>query len=166
MPKCKSFKPVSSPNACVLILGSLPGAESLRQKQYYAKPQNAFWRIMGKLIGALPEMPYEERLERLVSRRIALWDVCAAANREGSLDSNIQNAVANDFGRFFRVHPRIETIFFNGRPAEKLFLRLVPVEAPLPSAVLPSTSPAYAGMPFEEKLSRWQEGLAPFLAKP
>ena len=70
----------------------MPGPESLQQQQYYAQPRNAFWRIMGELVGARPELSYSRRLELLIEQRIALWDVCAAAERVGALDAAIRRA--------------------------------------------------------------------------
>jgi hypoxanthine-DNA glycosylase len=91
-------------HARALILGSMPGAASLRAAQYYAHPRNQFWPIMGELVGADPALPYEQRLDRLTSAGIALWDVFARCEREGSLDAHIRDdtAVANDFAEFFR----------------------------------------------------------------
>jgi double-stranded uracil-DNA glycosylase len=164
MANCVSFEAVSRDDARVLILGTLPGAESLRRQQYYAKKENSFWRIMGELIGASPELPYEDRLSLLKERGVALWDVCASAERVGSLDSSIRSPVANDFPSFFRSHQRIELICFNGQPAERLFRRSAPAGLPaIRQLVLPSTSPAHARMRFEEKLSRWREGLRAFV---
>lgn len=119
---------------------------------------------MGELVGAFPCLPYEERLEFLVKNRIALWDVCAAARRRGSLDSNIESPKANDFASFFEAHKKIEIICFNGQSAEKLFDKYVlPGFKPRqPRARLPSTSPAYASMRYEQKLARWREALFPF----
>ena len=165
MANCVSFEAISREDARVLILGTLPGAESLRRQQYYAKKENSFWRIMGELIGAAPELPYEDRLDLLRARGVALWDVCASAERVGSLDSSIRSPVANDFPSFFRAHQRIELICFNGQPAEKLFRRNAEAGSPaIRRLVLPSTSPAHARMRFEEKLSRWREALRTFVA--
>jgi TDG/mug DNA glycosylase family protein len=161
------FPPVAAADARVLLLGSLPGAMSLARREYYAQPQNGFWRIMGALAGALPELPYAQRLERLTAARIALWDVCASGFRPGSLDSAIQPAsvVANDFAAFLEAHPGIGLICCNGSKAADLFGRLVAPGLAEPfrdirRIVLPSTSPAHAGMRFEEKLRRWREALA------
>ncbi len=159
------FAAVSDPSARVLLLGSLPGAMSLEHRQYYAKPQNAFWRIMGSLFGAGPELPYAQRLQALMQAGVALWDVCASAHRIGSLDSAIQHHAANDFETFFLAHPNIKLVCFNGQKAAALYRRSVypslrPAMQNLKTRVLPSTSPANAGLGYEEKLRRWSEGLA------
>jgi hypoxanthine-DNA glycosylase len=166
--KCVGFKAVARSDARVLILGTLPGAESLKRRQYYAKPQNSFWEIMGELVGATPDLPYAERKQRLTEHGIALWDVCAMAERKGSLDAAIRSPTPNDFAAFFKTHPDIELICFNGQAAEKLFRRYVTPRLPenvlcVPGLILPSTSPAHAGMPFEQKLAHWREALGKFL---
>lgn len=160
--KAEGFPPVSHGAARVLVLGTLPGPESIRQQQYYAQSRNSFWRIMGELVGAGPELPYPRRLKVLVEHRIALWDVCAAAERVGALDAAIRRAsvVANDFEAFFREHPKIELVCFNGQTAANLYRRLVAPKLPAELAVieqrvLPSTSPAHAALSFGRKLKRW-----------
>jgi hypoxanthine-DNA glycosylase len=158
----KGFPPIADAHARVLILGSLPGQASLLRQQYYAQPHNAFWKIMGRLFDAGPELPYAERAHRLVRSGVALWDVCAAAQRPGSLDAAIvlSSVVPNDLASFIESHPNIGLICFNGGKAADLYRRLV--LPGLPAAVaaihtetLPSTSPAHAAMSFEEKLTRW-----------
>jgi double-stranded uracil-DNA glycosylase len=131
--------------------------------QYYAHPQNAFWRIIGAIFGADGNLAYEQRIRILTAHRIALWDVFAAAERPGSLDSAIVQSTAhvNDFRAFFREHPRIARVFFNGRKAEHAFQRfamprLGPEASRIRYACLPSTSPAHAGMPFAKKLDSWR----------
>ena len=158
----QGFPPIADAHARVLILGSLPGQVSLQRQQYYAQPQNAFWKIMGRLFDAGAELPYEERGKRLVRNGIALWDVCAAAQRPGSLDAAIVHAsvVPNDLASFIETHPGIGLICFNGGKAAELYRRLVLPGLPatlraIRYATLPSTSPAHAAMPFEEKLTRW-----------
>lgn len=158
----KSFPPIADAHARVLILGSLPGQVSLRMQQYYAQPQNAFWKIMGRLFGAGAELPYGERTQCLVANGIALWDVCAAAERPGSLDASIvpSSVVPNDFAAFIEAHPRIHLICFNGAKAADLYRRIVLPGLPagprlIGCQTLPSTSPAHAGMAFEGKLARW-----------
>lgn len=154
------FLPVASEGARALVLGSMPGEVSLREGQYYAHPRNAFWPIMGHLFGAGPELPYCQRLQRLQSSGVALWDVLRSGIRPGSLDSDIDTSsvAANDFDNFFRQYSGIRWVFFNGGKAEQLFLRhVLPGLEPgrLTCTRLPSTSPAHAAMRFEEKLQRW-----------
>jgi TDG/mug DNA glycosylase family protein len=154
-----SFAPVSNDYATVLILGSMPGKESLKQNRYYALPRNAFWKIMGDLVGAFPHLPYEERLVILKSSGIALWDVLASCVRETSLDSHIRKESANDFASFFARHPHITRVFFNGGKAEQCFRKFVQGKQALPPLKfcrLPSTSPAHAGMRYADKLQAWR----------
>lgn len=162
------FPPIGDARAQLLVLGSLPGVKSLEMQQYYAQPYNAFWRIMGELFGAGPALPYSSRLERLRAHGVAVWDVLAAGEREGSLDASIvpTSIVVNDFDAFFERHRRIRLICFNGNTAAGLFRRkvspgLAPAWVAIEQRVLPSTSPAYASLKFEQKLERWAAVLAP-----
>jgi double-stranded uracil-DNA glycosylase len=159
----QGFPPIARRDARVLILGSLPGQESLRRRQYYAQPRNAFWPIMGALCGAAPELPYRARARRLAASGIALWDVCATAYRAGSLDASIVagSVVVNDLGAFLARHPRIRLVCFNGRTAAALYRRhVLPTLAPalrvLATLELPSTSPAHASLSLAAKLDRWR----------
>lgn len=167
----RSFGPVADANARVLVLGSMPGAASLRAGQYYAHPRNAFWRIMGDLLGAPVPSPanYPERLRTLNRAGVALWDVLHSCTREGSLDADIDAASIrpNDFASFFRTHPGVRHVFFNGATAERCFRRHV-LPALADSATrrlrfqrLPSTSPAHAGVPYAEKLTAWRAVVEP-----
>ncbi|MDE2293856.1 MAG: DNA-deoxyinosine glycosylase [Gammaproteobacteria bacterium] len=163
----RSFAPVADPRARWLIVGSLPGRESLARREYYAQPRNAFWSIMGALFGAGPELPYAERLARLVEQRVSVWDVCAAAQRPGSLDTAIRCAsvVINDFQGLFTRCPGIGAVLFNGTVAAALYERLVlaSLDSParsLPRIRLPSTSPANASIPYARKLAAWRRALA------
>ena len=156
----QGFPPVADAAARVLVLGSMPGEASLRAGQYYANERNVFWRIMGDLIGAGPALPYEHRLERLKAAGIALWDVIAACERYGSLDSDIVNSSIreNDFSAFFATHRSIRQVFFNGAAAETTFRRQVlPGLAGIDLQLqrLPSTSPAHAARGYAEKLAAW-----------
>lgn len=162
----QGFPPVAAADARVLVLGSMPGKASLQAARYYAHERNAFWRIMGDLIGAGPEVPYPQRLEKLKAAGIALWDVMAACEREGSLDADIVSASIqpNDFSAFLAVQRSIRRIFFNGGAAESGFRRLVlPVlnHPDLELVRLPSTSPAHAACGYAEKLAAWSVIVAP-----
>lgn len=151
--------PIEDMNSRVLILGTFPGSDSLSLRQYYAYPRNVFWRIMAELLHFDPNVQYEQKIQALKSNGIALWDVLASCDREGAADSKIQNPMANDFKDFFDEHKKLEKLFFNGRKAEKLFFRFVQKRSAfdrIPHFYLPSTSPAYARMSFEEKLTAWR----------
>lgn len=152
------FPPIVGSSPKVLILGTFPGEESIRQKQYYAHPRNLFWEIMGLIFGAGRDIEYEDRLNILRNSNIALWDVLKTCNRHGSLDTNIRNGCyeVNDFNKFLAKHD-IKAICFNGKKAGGLFQRIPATTLPeLPVlSVLPSTSPANASIPKDDKISRW-----------
>ena len=156
--RIRSFAPISARDAKILILGSMPGRASLAAGQYYAHKQNAFWKIACSLLGVDPASPYQARVRVLRASRIAIWDVLHSCVRPGSLDSRIEQEVANDFNAFFRRHPGITHVFFNGAKAEASYRRhVLPVtERPLRYARLPSTSPAHASAPFKRKLAAWR----------
>ena len=163
-PPISCFPPIADRRARLLILGSMPGKESLRAHQYYAHPRNAFWLIMGELVGAKPELAYSRRVAILKNAGIAVWDVLATCTRSSSLDADIDPAslVVNDFAAFYRAHPHIAQVFFNGAMAEKFYLKHVSKQLENPTFCyqrLPSTSPAHAGMPYAQKLQHWQTAL-------
>lgn len=160
------FPPVEPKRARVLVLGTLPGAESIRQGQYYAHPRNAFWPIMGALFGAGRDRPYPARLRKLAARGVVLWDVLRAAHRPGSLDAAIhpRRLAPNAIPALLARHPELETIVFNGGPAEALFRRHVAKRcgallANVELVRLPSTSPAHASRTCAQKLALWRRAL-------
>lgn len=164
-PRIHSFGPVADTDARILILGSMPGKASLRADQYYAYPHNHFWRILGELTGAGRELAYEDRLRKLKASGIALWDVLASCERDGSLDADIRTGSmqVNDFTDFFRRHSRLQRVVFNGATAATTFHRLVLPglsAAHLELLRLPSTSPANAAMTYERKLQAWRQAIA------
>jgi hypoxanthine-DNA glycosylase len=162
------FLPVERADARVLILGSLPSQASLTAHEYYAHPQNAFWKIMRDLTGA--DGTYAERCESLRASGIAVWDVLASSVRPGSMDADIQleSAVPNDFPAFFAAHAGLRLVCFNGRKSEQMFrrfVRLPDASSGLRFESLPSTSPAYAAKSFEEKLHTWRGIIEPEIDK-
>ncbi|HZW13304.1 MAG TPA: DNA-deoxyinosine glycosylase [Noviherbaspirillum sp.] len=153
-----SFPPVVDENVRVLILGSLPGEQSLAQDQYYANPQNRFWTLMSEVVGEeLIALPYPDRLQVLLRHGVGLWDVVADAQREGSLDSKIRNYVYNDLVRLVASLPRLTTIAFNGGTAARLGLKALADNAKCFQIVkLPSSSPAYT-LPYADKRCAWKQ---------
>lgn len=166
MSRVQCFDPIEDRNAEVLILGSMPGRASLAAGEYYAHPQNAFWRIICELLGIDAAAPYQARIAALKSARIALWDVLRSCVREGSLDARIQpgRQSANDFAAFFRAHRKLTRVFFNGATAAACFRRhaLPSIDtAAIRCQRLPSTSPAHAAMSYAHKLDAWRS-ILPF----
>ena len=162
MPLLDGLPPIENPGARALVLGSMPGGESLRQSRYYAHPQNQFWPLMERLVGASTTLPYAQRVDRLRHAGIALWDVIARCERQGSLDSAIRGAVANDFEAFFGGHPALRAVLFNGALAESTFLRQAPPSLVSPGVQLvrlPSTSPANRSLGLMEKAALWARAL-------
>jgi hypoxanthine-DNA glycosylase len=155
MNKVHSFPPIVSTASRALILGTMPGQVSLKAREYYAHPRNAFWRIMGDLFGAGASLPYEQRVARILSAGIALWDWVPARVRPGSMDKSITGEVANDFVACFARYPDIGHVFFNGSKSEAVFRRHALPQLTGDDRVyarLPSTSPAHAGMKLETKV--------------
>lgn len=166
--------PVVSSQTRLLILGSFPGVASLAAQQYYGHPQNQFWKILralypsdfpsdlpsdyppdypsGKAIGA---ERYKIRTDWLLSKKLGVWDVYAACERQGSLDTNIRNAAVNDFSGLMQLCPQLQAIAHNGGESFK-HSRHTQILG-LPVYKLPSTSPANASWSFERKLAAWRE---------
>lgn len=169
--RAASFPPVIGRKPRILILGSMPGEESLRQGQYYAHPRNQFWMIMGALIGAGPELPYADRLARLKESGIALWDSLKLCERTGSLDSSIrpESEIANEVACLLAEYPSIRIVCFNGQKAAAAFRKHILSELSqarrdeIEWITLPSTSPANAARSRNQKLEQWRLALAPHL---
>ncbi|SDD10820.1 DNA-deoxyinosine glycosylase [Paraburkholderia lycopersici] len=153
----RCFDPVVDAHTRVLILGSLPGEVSLAHQQYYAHKQNRFWHLIGDVIKRdLAGMAYPARLDALLEHRIGLWDVVAEAQRIGSLDSRIRNHASNDLVALVETLPNLAVIAFNGGTAARIGTRALGEKAAAYHLVhLPSSSPAYAAMPYKEKLAIW-----------
>ena len=162
MTRAASFAPTIAPTARILILGSLPGERSLAWQQYYAHPQNQFWRLVGGVVDSdLAGLAYEARLAALATAGIALWDVIGSAARPGSLDSQIRDHRPNDTAALVASLPSLAAIGFNGAAAFRLGAPGLAASG-LPLLRLPSSSPAYAAMSFTAKLQAWQ-ALRPYL---
>jgi len=147
--------PVVFEDSLTLILGSFPSLKSFEHEFYYAHPKNQFWSILSDIYG-LPVRSVEDKIALLSFAKIALWDVIASCERTNSADSNLKNTKPNDIEGLLRKYPNIKRVFFTGRLSEKLYKKhfghLV-----LPTALLPSPSPAYAAMRLQEKVRRWKQ---------
>lgn len=160
----EGLPPLIGPSPRVLVLGSMPGGESLARREYYAHPRNDFWRIVEDALGVPRALHYTARVAALNHAGIALWDVLAECRRRGSLDAAIarEGQRPNDIPRLLNEHPGIRRIAFNGIFAERSFHAVIGSDA-LPQALecrrLPSTSPANASIPYPRKLEQWQDAL-------
>jgi hypoxanthine-DNA glycosylase len=157
-----SFAPVVAPDTRVLVLGSLPGEESLKAQRYYAHPRNRFWHLVGKVIGTeLEPLAYEDRLAALLAAKIGLWDTVASARRKGSLDAAIREAEHNPLAELAESLPGLRAVAFNGATAARIGSKLLSgSRAEL--VPLPSSSPAHAAMKLAENERLWRR-LSKFL---
>ena len=159
----KSFAPIENSRIRVLILGTMPGERSLADQQYYAHPQNRFWRLFAKMADhPLPDK-YDQKTAMLLETGIGLWDVIHNAEREGSLDSNIKNEHPNDLDKFIEAHPSLKAIAFNGKGAEKLYSKYFTKKANIHYISLPSTSPANAAFTLDILYKKWMQELAKYI---
>ena len=155
----KSLAPVINDDSRVLILGSMPGEESLRRQQYYGFPQNQFWRLIAAVTEQpLPPDDYSQRLSMLRRAGIALWDVIASCTREGSLDTMIRNDEPNELRGLLKEYQGIKAVFFNGRKAAETFKKEFGFnylkETGREYEILPSSSPAHT-IGVEKKIEKW-----------
>ncbi len=151
----RSFAPVVNADTRLLLLGSLPGEQSLVEQRYYANPRNQFWRLVGSVIEReLASLPYLERLEALLDAGIGLWDVVRSAERTGSLDAAIRSHQANALGQLASSLPRLRAIGFNGGTSARIGIKELGATR-LALVPLPSSSPAYT-LAFEAKQEAWR----------
>lgn len=156
MDNINSFAPVIDHECNMLILGSIPGVESLNRSEYYAHPRNTFWRIMFQILKEEFTEDYRQRVQILLKHHIGLWDVIGRCSRKGSLDSNIRQEEANDFKMLFQQNPKITKVFFNGTKAYDTYRKKVGFDNSRKYYKLPSSSPAHA-IAYTEKFAIWEE---------
>lgn len=160
---CRSFEPVYTQKARVLIVGSMPSVKSLEDAQYYAHPRNAFWPMMFDVFGVERTQDYEAKKALIRENHLALWDVAEACEREGSLDSNMRDITYNDFASLFEKCPRIHTVLCNGGTAYSLLMKSGYAKGKTVIR-MPSTSPAYT-MAYAKKMEIWKETLQAVLSE-
>lgn len=151
-----SFPPIANKDAEILILGTMPGEESLLLQEYYAHPGNKFWKILSSITKEPLPSTYKEKQAFLLKNNLGIWNVAHSANRKGSLDSAIQSEVPNDIPGFIKSHPKLKVIAFNGAKAESLYDRYFDRSGSITYVSLPSSSPANTGFTFEGMFKRWE----------
>lgn len=153
--KISSFPPIINEDSKILILGSVPGIKSLEKQEYYAHPQNKFWKIIFELFDENFTENYEDKINILKKNKIALWDVIDTCERKGSLDSEIRNEEANDIESLLKTYPNIKAIFCNGGKSYKNLKKILNNKSNIGVYLLPSTSPLHT-ISFERKLEEWK----------
>lgn len=156
--RISSFPPIIDETSKILILGSIPGVKSLEKQQYYAHPQNKFWKIILELFHEDFTDDYKERINILKKNHIALWDVIDSCERKGSLDSEIKNEEANQIEELLEQYPDITAIFCNGGKSYKNLQKVLGKNFKIPIILMPSTSPLHT-VSFEKKIESWKSVL-------
>ncbi len=149
------FPPLYDENSKILILGSFPSVKSREQKFFYGHPQNRFWRVTAAVFGDEVPQTVEEKKAFLHKNHIALWDVIASCEIEGSSDSSIKNVTPNDLGRIL-AESRVERVFVNGKTAEKYYNKYTRGKLGIDAVCLPSTSPANAAWSVPRLTEAWK----------
>ena len=149
------FKPIIFDDSETLVLGTFPSIVSFENNFYYAHKRNQFWKLLGDIF-KMPTGTKEERIALLKKHKIALWDIVASCERENSSDTNLKNVKLNDIPALLAAYPNIERIAFTGKKAQQLYNKLYK-NLPIKTFLLPSPSPAYAAMRYEEKLERYKD---------
>jgi hypoxanthine-DNA glycosylase len=151
----KGLPSIEDPECQLLILGTMPGVESLKQQAYYGNHRNLFWKLTAIVTGETTPESYEEKKKYLLRHRIALWDICQVCVRPGSLDSSISDEVPNDINAFITRHPHLKAIGCNGKESARMFKKYIVGIENVKFISLPSSSPANAGIPWEKKVEEW-----------
>lgn len=152
-----SFDPISTPETTILILGSMPGDKSIELGEYYGHPRNKFWKVISTITGNDVPLSYSDKKTLLVKSNIGLWDIVHKAMRPGSLDSAIKDAQPNDLENFIAKHTHLKVIGFNGKKAQVLFDKHFERKSGIRYISLPSTSPANAGIHFDNLCEQWRQ---------
>lgn len=151
------FKPIVFNDTETLILGSFPSVQSFENNFYYAHPRNQFWKIMGEISG-YPIINRDQKVWLLKMCKLGLWDMVHSCRRGNSLDSSLEDEDVNDIAALLEAYPKIRKIAFTGRKAQALFethFGHLDVE----TVYLPSPSPAYAAMTYEQKIVQYRQKL-------
>lgn len=146
-----TIEPVYDENSKILILGSFPSVKSREANFFYGHTQNRFWRVVSAVMGEECPQTIAEKKEFLLRNHIAVWDVIASCDIEGSSDSSIKNVMPNDLSKILKK-AKIKKIFTNGNTAYKLFLKYNKDEN---AVKLPSTSPANASFSLDKLIESW-----------
>lgn len=158
--KTNCLKPIINSESKVIILGSMPGVESIKNQKYYSHSKNQFWKLIYSLFNKEADRSYEEKCSFLLNNRIAIWDVLKLCYREGSLDCDIKDEVPNDFSYLLNKYENIKYIFFNGKKAEYIFNKHIKLETvkniKLIKLSSSSPTPGRYVKSFDDKKEEWK----------
>ena len=146
--------PFYDKNSNILILGSFPSVKSREQMFFYGHPQNRFWKVISSVYDCAQPETIPEKKAFLKKNHIALWDVIGSCDIEGSSDSSIKNAVANDISTVLKC-AKIRCVFVNGKTAEKYYKKYIEPQTGISAVCLPSTSPANAAWSVDKLVKTW-----------
>lgn len=152
----KALQPLIDDSSRILILGTMPGDQSIAKQQYYGNNGNLFWKILFTIFNENFSISYEDRKALLKKHHIALWNVLSSCKREGSSDSKITNETVNDFINLHIKYPNIKHVFFESKSAAKFFHKYSTSHPDISYFTLPSTSGLYAGISLSEKIENWK----------
>ncbi len=147
--------PVYNKNSEILILGSFPSVKSREGQFFYHHKQNRFWKVLSAVVNDVLPETIDEKKEFLLRNHIAVWDVIASCDIEGSSDSSIKNAVPNNFSDILKAAP-IRQIYTNGGTAYKLYHKYCEKMTGIKAVKLPSTSPANASYSLDRLIGKWK----------
>jgi hypoxanthine-DNA glycosylase len=152
----KALSPLVENSSKILILGTMPGEQSIAKQQYYGNPGNQFWKILFSIFNEDFSLSYEDRKALVRKHKIALWNVLSSCLRQGSSDAKITDEKANDLGSFLKQYPNIKHIFFESKTAFRYFEKYnIPLKN-ITYMTLPSTSGLNAGLSKDAKTESWK----------
>ena len=149
------IKPIFNSSSEILILGSFPSVKSREGQFFYHHPQNRFWKVLSAIFQETVPETIEQKKIFLLKNHIAVWDVIASCDIQGSSDSSIKNAVPNDFSNILNTAP-IRQIYTNGGTAYNLYTKYCESSTNRPAIKLPSTSPANASFSLARLIQEWK----------
>lgn len=152
----KALTPFVDSSTFILILGTIPGEQSIAKQQYYGNNGNLFWKIMFSIFEEEFSISYENRKALLTKYGIGLWNVLESCKREGSSDATIKEEKINDFENLHKQYPNIKYVFFESKAAAKYFHKYTQPQKDISYITLPSTSGLNAGLTREEKIEQWK----------
>jgi len=155
MKEIHNIVPFYDQDSKILILGSFPSVKSREEGFFYAHPQNQFWRLLADIFEEKLPNNIQEKKIFLTKHHIALWDVIKECEIKNSSDQSIKNVIPNDIEKIVK-ESQIKTIFTTGKTATKLYEKYILKKIKQTSYYLPSTSPLYASMSYEQKKEHYQ----------